>query len=232
MCFHLCQSSSLNRVLSLVVLGLAATQAPAASITFEQQLTLSDNETLGPPLPGLSLLLPFDVTLPQFDPSIGTLTGVKLNATTLSESATLNLINSSGSPITASIGGNEGLALYTFPNFNGFTSEGGGPPTNFNLPANDTLSVPFGTFAVNLTDAVPSDFTPYIGAGTISGSVAASRSFDSVFATGGPFDLSANASGSATALFSVTYEYVPEPSSLALFAAGGVMLLRRRRSTH
>ena len=118
------RSFHLAIVASLVVLCLGVTNAQAGSITFDQIITVSDSSTFPPtppppflPPPAISLVLPFDVSLPQFDPSIGTLTGVTFNATTLSQSATLNLINNSNAPVSVFIGDDSGVAAFDIPGF-------------------------------------------------------------------------------------------------------------------
>ncbi|MEO1497011.1 MAG: choice-of-anchor E domain-containing protein [Planctomycetota bacterium] len=227
------RSATLAAVASFVVAFLGVTQANAGSITFEQTITLSDSVTFPPPppapptLPQISLLLPYEVTLPQFDPSMGTLTGVSINATTLNQSATLNLTNNTNALIDVALANNSGRAIFELPGFlaNLVTSEDR-PNSTVPVGANSTESLDFTPFPIELGDATPSDFTPYLGAGNFTAQVNASRGV--LLLPNGA--LSATASGSATARFSVTYQYIPEPTSAALLGLGAVTLGRRARS--
>jgi hypothetical protein len=176
------------------------------------------------------------VSVPLFDPSLGTLDSVSFTMTgyvqgtgqfesldatpstvTMDLAATLKLKRPSGSTLVISL-----------PDFNtsdnvtaydGITDFGGtSGKTYSNVGANDTESV---------NTSSPSDMTLFTGVGNITLPVSATGSSNA----SGPGNIVESFATTAWADVSVTYNYqvVPEPSTLALLGIGAIGLLAWRR---
>lgn len=221
-----------------ILLSLTSPAAKGQMVTY--------NGSISPTTLGGSLT----TTLPEFNSSLGTLTGVQV---TLDLTATpyAQVINFSDSPITFDSGS------YTSETFGPSTPEGNWTVSYFSdswqltAPTVTTGDIsgsgqsvsPFqiltfigGTSAsADLTSASGLDFSDYTGAGTLVFGITG----PGYFSGGGAFYNGGNGLGGGgadlTGTASVTYDYVapvPEPTTIAFVATGlmaATLLIRRRR---
>ena len=209
----------------LLLLGGSFTRANALTLMYSQTI------------PTAAVPYTYNFTLPTFDSTLGTLTGVTIDLST-SATAEVDVFNATGSsqsftnafanlPITVtgpdtstasttvSAGPLSGTANPGFNTFPGITGTGTG-----------STSVPSSGFALYQTPGgAPANFAAAVSGGTYGGTAAPGVFF----------------SGSATAggTVKITYTYtvpngsVPEPGSVVLLCAGGIsgagVLLRRRK---
>jgi hypothetical protein len=178
--------------------------------------------------------------LPQFNPALGTLTGVQV---TLDFSVTpfANILNITGGSqnFTPADWGSSG---YT-PSLNTWTVSLGSdswnviPPTvttgpiygtGQSVPSFNTLELVGGTSApADLTAASGLDFAAYTGAGNLVFGTAGTGNY-----AGSGLGFAFGGGGNLTGTASVTYTYVvpvPEPATLAFLSLGGLALILRKR---
>jgi len=205
--------------------------AIAASARFAQGETLSVGGTATADVPSA-----VSVAVQQFDPALGTLTGVTLSLVDASVSTELSLFNAQPDPEIWTVNMNNGFIVF----------QGGGAGTTVSW---DNTVGPEVTYSVTVPVA-PSGFTianpatptgsssqtygglaSFIGLGTVSG-----MSVDFYGSWGaeglGRGDTFGVNEFSATANWMVTYGYIPipEPTTLSLLLVGAVALGLRRRS--
>lgn len=178
------------------------------------------------------------VNVQQFDPSLGTLSGVTLSLANASQSATIELDNADGNPDpetwTVTLTG----GAITFGNASQTVTANPSHLQGYQVPNGNTILYP----TTEAVSAGPTAYTgslaDFIGAGYVpdmsvsfsgSWSVSAPQNprqgwkdnqhFWSVTASGGSVD------------WTVAYEYtpVPEPCSMGLLALGGLVVVLRRR---
>lgn len=176
-------------------------------------------------------------TLPQFDPTLGTLTGILIEfsaeldgnfsatnqsaaAGTLSGTLSATFVLDGPPPLAAPL-----LTLNPLSNF--------GP---INVPAFSTVpfSAPTSSDSDSYATAIPAELAPFIGLGTI-GFDGTATSLVGISSNINPLILEQDLFGEATV--TVTYEYdpgvpnVPEPMTMYLMGGGllGLSLMRRPR---
>ena len=184
--------------------------------------------------PGGDVWSGFSITIPKFDPTLGTLTGVDFTMFTTNGFTGAFLANSFGGPYTGTVASTSTLTLLDGSTYTlnpgattGLVTTGGGTagPLNGSASSSNAVDLPEGALLAYLA--------PYIGTGTTSWGIA---SVDN-----GSGWSPAPGSGSTFPVFSsdrVTMQYdyiptadIPEPSSLALLGIGLPMLglWRKRR---
>jgi hypothetical protein len=233
----------MHRTLSLsfaLIIGLAATAARADTVEYSQTVMDSDSQTqqiAGPTQVTVGVSLEFDVTLPQFNPALGTLTGVEIKVRSVHKPNPVGSITNNGAaPLNTGIGAGF-TGSHSFPGGpgNGGGGGGGGP---LSVGAGETEPIflsPLNTLPPDgsmFSYGSPFDITPYQGAGTFNGTVLATSAASVSGPTVIPSELEMTASIDPVSLeFTVIYTFdpIPEPASAALLMLGGLALVRRRR---
>lgn len=242
-------------LLSLAVataIGFTAVTVQAGSVSFSQFFPAGNNID---PNGGPQAFAATDwdgstqnVTLPKFDSSLGTLTGISMslygNVTSFG-----SITNTGDAPATI----NEYLATVSFRIYTPFSISGEAPPvdaiTTYLVKADPLLIdvvpqtlaaggvITFGS-PTNVNNSatasapITGSFVPYTGVGTLTFPLGALTQTTTTV-TGGNLQLAQQTSGRALATITYTFDEVtvPEPASMALlgiglFAAG---IARRRR---
>jgi hypothetical protein len=225
--------SGLGRGKGLIITAMAVGMASAAHAA-----TVSYNANWGPQsIPTASGPA---ASLPLFDPSLGVLTQVTITLNADTEAGSIIWDNESdivtdvtlgvGATVTATAPG--ALTLTAVPlQSNSTTGVAADNDGAADFAGADSFTVAGGSGSDSDTDSLTGvAVAPYIGVGNFNvniGSVLAT----SVITSGG-FGPTSVVNGTTDGTVEVTYEYtpIPEPASLGLLAAGGLMMLRRRRA--
>jgi hypothetical protein len=179
------------------------------------------------------------VSLPQFDEaSFGTLVGITLTLDATASAGSITWDNESdvATDVDLGIGGEvtavapSALTLVAVPLQMGsgidISADNDGLPDFAGI---DSYSVTGGTGVDSDSDTLtnPADFAPYKGLGTFN--VDISSIVKTFVATSGGTGDTQSSAGQTSGTVTVTYEYVPEPATLALLGLGSLATLVRRR---
>ena len=201
----------MNKKAISILAVMAISCAHAASISFQDTVNVNVPSTV-------------NVQVQQFNPALGTLTGITLSIVNAQESATLGLENS-GVEETWTINLGNGLVRF---------SDGTQQTT-----ANLTYSQPHVVAENSITTINPStpvgsssqsygSLASYIGTGYVSGMTVFFDGFWGANGMGGGDGFTVP-SFTGTATWVITYEYVPEPASMGLILLGVAAIASRRR---
>jgi hypothetical protein len=132
-----------------------------------------------------------------------------------------------GATITAT--GPSSVTMITIPSQEGTTSVAADNDGAPDYIGTDAFAVTSGTGHDEDSDTLTNTalFTPYVGTGNFQVDLS-SAVFTSVETTG-VSGVSRSTNGTTTGSIKVTYEYIPEPATMALLSLGGLAMLRRRR---
>lgn len=176
-----------------------------------------------------------NVDVKQFDPSLGTLTGVTLSLVSASQSGSLRLINGHAGNETWDVVLNSGAIRFYDGNNNNtmvvWDNDGDIFTTSY-----ITQHTAFANSTTPVSPQAPNGSSSqaygalanYIGTGNVASmKVQFYGSYGVAGLTGGDGFVVDSYSGAAS--WKVTYDYVPEPTSMALLAIGCAVLGLRRR---
>lgn len=216
----------MRSVLTLVAAGLLSTGAFA-------QFSQTFDTTFGPVGVNSS---PFLVSLPQFDTSLGSLTSIdvvlsaQIGASTFAfdnEGVAGNVTLSGGAELEAS--GPSSLVVVTTPTDSITDPVDADNDGAADFVGTDSLELVYGMAMDSDVAMLMAGFTPYEGAGTVDFTITPTL-LNSFSASGafGPIDATP---GDVSGTLEITYNYIPEPATMALLGLGGLTLLRRRRGS-
>lgn len=200
---------------------------------------IADTISYSTPIPTADVGGGSTVKLPQFDPALGTLTGVKLylDANAFAGSIAWDNESSTATRVTLGIGAEvtaiapDALTIVVVPLQRGqanVDADNEADNGDADFIGTDALLVT-GNSGSESDSATPVVFTPYIGTGTFS--VAISSVVETYTSTTGGTGEYEHTAGQYDGLVSVTYTYdaVPEPTTMGLLACGGLAILYRRK---
>jgi len=185
----------------------------------------------------------FTVAVPQFDPSLGTLTSVQI-ALTMQLTPIITLTTFGALPVDFTNAYNDTGATGFSPYGNPIShapvtwsaySQTGSADFSYGI-ASGVLTATYPTFtefdgpavsADSTTDVPAADFASFEGLGVFDQVYASDATFN-IGATGSVF-VGGDAQFDGAAVVTYTYSPAPEPATLALLTLGGLTLLRGRR---
>ena len=222
------------------VVSMTYAKSTTQTINFSQSFTTSQQYTGNASATLVAGAAPV-INFLQFNP-IGskgqtlTLTSVEIRLTR-TITANINLVNGSGNARSGNLSFRMDSTFSSNPLFS-FTNNLGSGAVPFSLAARSQGNVFFNdTATTEIYTISPTNFSPYVGTGSLS-LVHQLSNFVStaVFTGGGQGSLSGTATGTVNGEFEIIYNYldpVPEPGSWAMLIAGfgmvGAMARRQRR---
>ena len=225
-----------TKLLSKLTMAGIATGGILASAGVVNAATLMQLFDQDIPVTATPFPAPFEFTLPAFDPSLGTLTGVTIT-TTVDTTGTVSIFNNTGvdQPFTDAT---SAITLDVFaPTETIATTATAVEPSGIALPSPPPNDFP-GQTATQVSDTVidPADFVNYIGADLdLSFSAnAGDGDYGGNAASGVFFGGSADVGGNVkiTYTYDTVMESTPEPTSLlGLGLIGGLGLLAKRKKS-
>ncbi len=213
--------------------GLAVIVTLLVSASFASAMSVSYNTPFGPTA---TPAVPFGVTLPQFNPALGTLLSVTLQLDANTFAGSIDWDNEAAIPtdVTLGIGAEvtatapSALAVIAVPlqlgSALGVAADNDGAA---DFIGTDSFSVSGGSGSDSDSNTLSSGFASYIGTGTFSTTI--SSLVQNFLSTTGGFGPIQQTPGSVDGMVTVTYNYVPEPATMSLLAVGGLAVLKRRR---
>ena len=177
------------------------------------------------------------VTLDQFDTSLGTLTKVILKIEADTSGGSIQWDNEAGNPSTVTLGiggeltatGPDALVVIAVPlqldSGSVSADEAADGAGDFSGP--DAFAVTTASGNDTDEDSLTSGFDSYKGTGTFNVSIESVA--ETYLSTSGGFGPINPQTGIANGTVTVTYEYIPEPGTMAMLALGGISVLLRRR---
>jgi hypothetical protein len=205
--------------------------ASASMVTYSSPIPASDGAGHN------SLPTSASFSLPEFNPALGTLTGIAVKFA-LSYQGEVDVSNLSGSPQTAS-GSSSVPVNFTAPSSGAPSTTAAYSVTNVALTSTPPLNEFLGpVLSTNLSfNPLAVDFGLYEGVGNSNYQLAYGNGTYSGSSTapGGTVFFGGDANSSGTASVVYTFSPAPEPASMALLgsgllAVGGLQLRRRRRA--
>jgi len=216
---------------------VSALLAVLATASFANAAMISYNANYGPI--NAATATQTIASLPLFDPGMGTLTKVTLTLDSTASGGSITWDNEAGvgSDITLGIGAEvevTGPALLTAVAIP--LQVGNGQADADNDGAADFIGTDsFGVAGGSGNDSdmdmsmAPATLAAYTGIGTFD--VDLSSSVETFLSTSGGFGPIDPVPGTTEGTITITYEYIPEPTTLALLAVcGGMTIVRRRRA--
>lgn len=218
--------STFRKLLVLAFIASSAASASAQSVSFTNSVTAYDSTNS------------WNIPLSRFDTNLGTLTGVEVKVNFSQTGGTFSVTNTSGELTTdaafmnALIQGSSTNLGFTSLSTNFFSLTSTNPVMPFDVPVGTTtvatvVSENIWTNVIQTID--PSFWSAYLGGGTVDFQVFSDSEVFITAAIGSPDPSNIALQTSMT----VTYSFVPEPSTYALLTLAGVGLagyvIRRRR---
>ncbi len=175
------------------------------------------------------------VQLPQFDPSMGTLVKVTLTLDVTTTGGTIVHDNEAGSPsdVTLGVGATveafapSALTVVAVPLQTDTGSVEADSDAAADFVGDDSFAIATTSGSDDDTAMLLNTFAPYVGTGTFDTVI--KNTIETFLSTSGGFGPNDANPGTFDGTVTVTYEYIPEPASLALLGLGGLCLIRRRR---
>ena len=224
----------MNRIIALVVTASGVASAASAAV-------ITQTQTISPTTTDIVQTQNFA----QFDPSLGTLTGVTVTASASQGPVSMRFTyNGSGtSPagrvfryafdFTGSIKqGADTIASganQVFDPFGPLSGYGSIPSPVGYVPGQAIIysDLSWSLSIANVVNVLPANFTPYVGVGTVPFDVRLENFFG--VSTQSGWNVQLTTLGQSSITLDYIYDPVPTPGAVALLGLGGLVATRRRR---